>query len=217
VRDRPGQYVVHVDHDGPATPDDRRRTLEPFFSTRHQRQQPRLPDQQRDHHPSRRSAGSRRLAPGRRAGVGHPAPSPPGARGGGRGGRSAGSAADPAPPLRAAPSTAGSLLQRRPGSGVSAYSFSRYWIFRTLIPSTSAARTVEPSTSSRVRKIASRSISLSVAPGISPSAFGAGGGRGWWPGDHRRSAARCGSAPPPARSHCPARARCPASRRPTGR
>ncbi|MBS1151752.1 MAG: Chemotaxis regulator - transmits chemoreceptor signals to flagelllar motor component CheY [Myxococcaceae bacterium] len=30
----PGQYVVHVDHDGPATPDDRRRTLEPFFSTR---------------------------------------------------------------------------------------------------------------------------------------------------------------------------------------
>jgi two-component system, NtrC family, sensor histidine kinase HydH len=29
-----GQFVVHVDHDGPTIPDDRRRTMEPFFSTR---------------------------------------------------------------------------------------------------------------------------------------------------------------------------------------
>ncbi len=55
----------------------------------------------------------------------------------------------------------------------SAYSFSRYWILRALMPSIDAAREVLPSTTSRVRRMASRSISRSVAPGMKLPA------RGW--------------------------------------
>src|SRR5690606_9961470 len=48
---------------------------------------------------------------------------------------------------------------------LSPYSLRRYWMVRTLIPRISAARLVDPSTTSSVRRIASFSISARVAPG----------------------------------------------------
>ena len=59
------------------------------------------------------------------------------------------------------------------------YSFRRYWIFRIETPSTSAARAVEPPHWSSVRRIASRSISKSVAPGMRAEAVLSSGRPPW--------------------------------------
>ena len=131
----------------------------------------------------------------------HPGPARRHGGGGGRpGGRSqvhgeataVGPAVEASSPPSSGPSRSGPVGRPRGPPSSAAYSFSRYWILRTLMPRIAAAREVEPLTCSSVRRMASRSISHSVAPGMS----GALAAARWGAGRAGRAAGR----------RCPARA-----------